>query len=361
MAFKISKYFLGETTPYGFKTDFGGTILAGGYYTYILKGGPGTGKSGLMKRIALKFSDTQDLELYYCSSDPSSLDAVVLTGSKVIIVDGTSPHIFETSYPGISQSIINLGEYWDSESLRELSYEIRAATDENALWHARCNRYVTALSSINSDIYSVGSEALNLEKLQGFAERTAKKLLPKRQGDSGKCSFKKLSALTLAGYCTQPLENCQKIYALNDPFFAGSDLFLQKISERAISLGLEVIVSVCSLFRESVFEQVLLPQIGIAFCTSNFINRYADDSAEKINFPRFYNKERLDVKKQRLAFSKKASAELQSEAAACLKKAKDVHDILESCYVRAMDFGAVTAVADRLTQEISSRAFHPQE
>lgn len=360
MACKISKYFLGETTPYGFRTDFGKTISAEGYYTYILKGGPGTGKSGLMKRIALKFSDTDDIELYYCSSDPDSLDAVVLKNHRAIVVDGTAPHMFDAAYPGISQTILNLGECWDCEVLRDSAREIRLAADENALWHARCNRYVTALAAINSDIYSIGKDAVNLEKLEGFLERTAKKLLPKKFGDTQEFSFKKLSALTLGGYRSQPLDNFTQVYVLGDPFFAVSDLLLQRIAERAASLGLEVTVSVCSLFKESVFEQVLLPKLGIAFCTSNFSNHYTDNDAAKINCLRFYNLKGISAKKQRLAFSKKASTELQSEAVACLNKAKDVHDILENYYIKAMDFGAVTAISDRITREISSRATHPQ-
>ena len=45
-------FFLGSSGPSGFKTDFGKIINKPEYYTYILKGGPGTGKSTLMKKIA---------------------------------------------------------------------------------------------------------------------------------------------------------------------------------------------------------------------------------------------------------------------------------------------------------------------
>ena len=45
-------FFLGSSGTSGFKTDFGKIINKPGYYTYILKGGPGTGKSTLMKKIA---------------------------------------------------------------------------------------------------------------------------------------------------------------------------------------------------------------------------------------------------------------------------------------------------------------------
>lgn len=87
----LAKYFLGESTPNGFSTPFAQQISAEGYFTCILKGGPGTGKSGLMRKIAEEFQKQEDIDVYYCASDPDSLDAVVLHQSKFIIVDGTSP------------------------------------------------------------------------------------------------------------------------------------------------------------------------------------------------------------------------------------------------------------------------------
>ena len=67
------------------------------------------GKSTLMKKIAGQFEDTEDVTVFYCSSDPDSLDAVVLHSSKVVIVDGTARHVFDPKYPGIGETIINLG------------------------------------------------------------------------------------------------------------------------------------------------------------------------------------------------------------------------------------------------------------
>ena len=61
-------YFLGGVTANGFRTHFSEQILRPDFYTYILKGGPGTGKSTLMKRIAAAFPD-EPVSLYYCSSD----------------------------------------------------------------------------------------------------------------------------------------------------------------------------------------------------------------------------------------------------------------------------------------------------
>ena len=45
------KFFLGGVTPSGFSTQLTELVCSRQYFTYILKGGAGTGKSSLMNRI----------------------------------------------------------------------------------------------------------------------------------------------------------------------------------------------------------------------------------------------------------------------------------------------------------------------
>ena len=55
------KYFLGAMTQNGFSTEFGKIMADKEYFTFILKGGAGTGKSSLMKKIAAEFEPTEDV------------------------------------------------------------------------------------------------------------------------------------------------------------------------------------------------------------------------------------------------------------------------------------------------------------
>lgn len=60
---------------------------------YIIKGGPGSGKSSFMRRIKKILSEQGiSCESILCSSDPDSLDGVVFHDLKVAFVDGTAPH-----------------------------------------------------------------------------------------------------------------------------------------------------------------------------------------------------------------------------------------------------------------------------
>ncbi|MGM9966467.1 MAG: hypothetical protein ACI383_03220, partial [Rummeliibacillus sp.] len=63
---------------------------------FILKGGPGNGKSIMMKNIAKVFNEQgYDIEYIHCSSNADSLDGVIISSAKIAIVDGTAPHILE--------------------------------------------------------------------------------------------------------------------------------------------------------------------------------------------------------------------------------------------------------------------------
>lgn len=354
MANKVAKYFLGESTPNGFKTYFTNEINTDGFYTYILKGGPGTGKSTLMKKIALEFSDKEDIEIYICSSDPHSFDAVLLKDSKIIVVDGTAPHVFDCKYPGVCQSIIDLGECWDAEILKENKEKIIAVINENAQWHLRCKKYISALASINSDIFSIGKMAVNSDKLKAFCGRFSKKYFPKTDKADGTVKYKKLSALTENGYQTHSFENYQNVFLMNDSYYAGTDEFLQIMCEIALSKGLDVIISENSLFNEPVFEHLLIPELSMAFIASNNITGIICEDAKVINFGRFYYKDIVGAKKQRIEFSKKAAGELMSEAASSLKNAKLLHDKIESYYIESVDFEKINKISDMLMQKIKS-------
>lgn len=62
---------------------------------YYIKGRAGTGKSVFMKKIAQACSDHGfDVEMYYCSFDPNSIDMVLVRELDFCIFDSTDPHEF---------------------------------------------------------------------------------------------------------------------------------------------------------------------------------------------------------------------------------------------------------------------------
>ncbi|MGN0620914.1 MAG: hypothetical protein ACI4I9_03510 [Porcipelethomonas sp.] len=351
----IQTYFLGGVSPSGFRTKFLQQIKKPGYYTYILKGGPGTGKSTLMKKAAEALSEHR-LSLYYCSSDTRSLDAVVDEDLKTIIVDGTSPHVFEAIYPGAAQEVINLGEYWDSKQLLSHADAIRYCTDENGKYHRRTRCFIEAAAAVNSDIYSISEDCINRKKLDNYTQRLLKKLIPhSKEKKNGKTEFRQLSAFTADGYMTMPVSGDFSVYFVKDDLLAGSDIFLRNLTDSFTAEGYSVRISEFNILHTPSFEHISVPELGLVFMTGSFFNRLDPGNSTVINFSRFYSKEKLSEKKQRISFDKKASLELASEASLSLRTALQIHDELEKHYISAIDFEKLSSMTEELIEKITAQ------
>lgn len=346
----MKTYFLGGSSPSGFSPAFEDIVADTDYHTYIIKGGPGTGKSSLMKRLLAEFENDEN-ELFLCSSDPDSADMIRLAEKKVNFIDGTSPHICDPEYPGAVQEIINMGDCWDSSLLISKKNELIAADGEYRQFHQRCRKCLAAAASVLADTRAISDNALNFAKLDGFIKRFAKKIFPTKSSGEGRLIFRRISAVTPKGYLTLMPEK-DRIILLRDEYYSGSEHFLREFAEIAVSRGLTAEVSICTVHSDEVYEHLRIPELSISFISSNPMNRVEVESAEFVNFSRFYDKKLIYSRKNRLKFNKNAVNELLGEAVVALKNAKDAHDRLESFYIEAVDFSKAESIFRRLCNEL---------
>ena len=142
---------------------------------YIIKGGPGTGKSHFMKTVARRarhygYSVTE----YACSSDPASLDGILMTRESspaIGILDGTAPHVCEPTLPGVKEEIINLGTFWDSRLLVGQSDLIRALTAGKAAAYQRAYAYLSACGDVNRAASSLMADCIRTDRMESLADR----------------------------------------------------------------------------------------------------------------------------------------------------------------------------------------------
>lgn len=129
-------YFAAANTSHGFVGWFEELISAGCTRRMIIKGGPGTGKSHMLYRMADTASAAgAAVEYYFCSSDPESLDgiaAIFPDGRVYGVQDGTAPHAAEASLPGARDELFDLGACWDSSRLRAARSRIEELGAEKA-------------------------------------------------------------------------------------------------------------------------------------------------------------------------------------------------------------------------------------
>ena len=90
---KTTHFFLGANSGRGFRNLFDQFCTPEDHYDLlVLKGGPGVGKSTMMKRIGQAMEERgEQVEYLYCSGDPKSLDGVHIPRIRVAVVDGTAP------------------------------------------------------------------------------------------------------------------------------------------------------------------------------------------------------------------------------------------------------------------------------
>ncbi|MBQ7338075.1 MAG: hypothetical protein IJW40_06435 [Clostridia bacterium] len=142
---------------------------------YIIKGGPGTGKSRLMwDMVAAGESAGFAAELYFCSSDPTSLDAVILThadGRSVIFLDGTAPHTMEACAPGVNEQLIDLGAFWSRDALLAHHDRIAALMEEKSARYTTAYRYLGAAGLCEKNIADAIAPALDRAALARLARR----------------------------------------------------------------------------------------------------------------------------------------------------------------------------------------------
>ena len=354
-----SSYFLGANTPSGFYSLFSELHCPEeGWRLYILKGGPGTGKSTFMKKIAA-VCDKKGLfcERIFCSSDPKSLDAVIIPSLKVSIADGTPPHTIEPVYPGVSEIIVDAGIFRDDKRLRENADEIISLTKENSLQHKKCVEFLLAAKSADNDTSSVVLPFLKIERLHKFSEKLADAKITSVSDGRGKLKKRFLSALTPEGVCVfrETFEKeCENRIVLADPFGCASSMILKILSMRALDNGLDCIMCYCPMSPEFRPEHLMIPSLSLGFYTSNRIHPEDFSSSGHIDCLRFIDSDGLSRHKNRIAFNNRSRDEMLTAAIGKLENAKRIHDRLERLYIDAMDFDALNSYSEKIISDIFS-------
>jgi len=103
---RLVKVFPGGNTAYGFHSFYDYIIEPDATRIFVIKGGPGVGKSTFMRKIGETLLEQGfDCEYHCCSSDNGSLDGLVIPAIRVALLDGTAPHVVDPKNPGAVDEI----------------------------------------------------------------------------------------------------------------------------------------------------------------------------------------------------------------------------------------------------------------
>lgn len=339
-----SASFLAANTPDGFVSFF--DELYNPYKStgaYIIKGGPGTGKSTFIRKIAEAFEKSGfDTERVYCSSDPDSLDALLVPDAGFSVCDGTAPHIMEPRFPGAVENIVNLGAFWDENRLRKNADEIRRLFIENSLYHRQSAGYLAAAGRIDMQNRRIASEYIRQEKTDSFSTRFIyRELSSERRNVPGDVKRRFLSAITPKGniFLSDTVKRlCPRVIGIDDREGVASSLITERVQQGAVKNGYSVISCRCPM-NPSEGEHLMIPEKGIALV--RLCGAAGETDCNRIIHTGRFMREEFCKNRAQLRFNSRIRDELIKEAVMRLKRAKEIHDKLEEIYIDAMDFNAL--------------------
>ena len=169
----MERYFLGSNTKVGFDGFYDVTTEGIGS-VYLIKGGAGTGKSSLIKKVLKRGEDCGlRCESWHCSGDPKSLDGVYIHDLDVAVIDATSPHAVEPKIPKIKDDIVNLLQYVVKDKLRGYKPVIeKLSNNKKECYKCGYEHLNIAFCHLSQNIRSVSSSMnspLIVAKARGFA------------------------------------------------------------------------------------------------------------------------------------------------------------------------------------------------
>ncbi len=346
-------FFLGANSPDGFYSLYSKSLSEKEYDVYLIKGGPGTGKSSLMKKVIKSVSD-DTVERVHCSSDPDSLDGVIFHNKQAIILDATLPHALEPRYPGAVEGSVNVNECWDSEALKARRAEIVTTADENSKLHARARRFLKAFYTLCGDNSSLAQDGVNRQKLSLFCARFCDKIIPKQKG-KGKRFERLLGAVTPKGvvfYQNTVDALSEQVYVIKDEFSLCSDQILRYVEKVALERGFDVYSCYCPMSSGQKLEHLIIPALKLGLVTQNRYHGYSGKAHRVISYTRFCDMAKIKERKGKISWNRRCANELLAQAVKTLSLAKQNHDVLESLYTPSVDFEKVSLLCDKVIAQI---------
>ena len=340
-----NKFFASSNTEKGFVSYYE-EIYGALDMVYVIKGGPGTGKSRLIRVIADSAEEKGlSLEYFYCSSDPLSLDGIIITELKTAVIDGTAPHTYDPKIPGVKDKIINLGENWDERLLRKNAEEIFSITKEKTVLYNNVYNYLAAAGRIEEEIRMCNRRAVLFDKMQSAVDRLSRGW---KNGKGFKKTLRPVEGISHAGHIVYGTYHnySENKYVIRDRYGVGS-IFTEMLMKTGEKKGLLTLYSPGCLDNSGI-TAICFPEISSSFVID------IDDSADKriINMDRFVDLDTIRKNKQKNRFAVRCLSSLYEGVQKNFDEIYELHSRLEKHYVSAMDFSKNDSLAKMLKKEI---------
>ena len=333
-------YFLGANTASGFRSLYGGFCRGEGDYLRIVKGGPGTGKSGFMRAIGRAcVLRGYDVEYVRCSGDPGSLDGVYVPALRLGYVDGTAPHAAEPGVFGADSDYVNLGRFCRTPFSPADAARAALLTEEYREKYTRAYALLAAGAQLERALTPPPPDEKAAERARRTLCALVERLTP--PGDGGGVLLRRFGgAVSCEGLLRDEsgFELCKLIYCCEDGCGLASGA-LAAARDEALARGQRVVEYLSALDGETT-EAVLLPRLSAAFVRS----APSGAGVRRVALDRLCGSlEEIKERRRALRAARRESARCAEAACGVLSEAKALHDALEAVCRPYMDFPSLDA------------------
>ena len=354
---KGNRFFLGGNTPKGFYSFFSEVMpLKDANRIFCLKGGPGTGKSSLMKELGKEYEDKgYNVEYFHCSSDSDSLDCVLLKDLNIAILDGTAPHTTDPKVPGAIDEIVNLGQHWNEEGIKKYKTDILSVQNSITNNFNRAYKYFNAASIIHEDWSSLNREALNLNKFNFLMEELKDKLYKSTVSSMGSCRNLFITAFTPTGIVTfldNLVDRCDTTYVLNGPPGTGKHEILSYLRDEGLKRGFHIDVFHSPIVPEKI-EHIYIQELNTSVISSNELNQQLYHG-HQVYMENYLNYDTINCLNEKIIDAKNCFYTLLNKGLSILTEAKKAHDDIEKYYIPNMNFDEIKDVKKYIVDKITS-------
>lgn len=322
---------------------------------FAVLGGPGTGKSYFLRAVAKAGERAgRTVEYIYCSSDPLSLDGVIVTGGGecLALLDATPPHSYEATRPGLREEVVDLGGFWDRLCIVHHREEIEQYNRQKSDAYRRAYRYLCGVGELLSVREELVSPFVRTEAVAKCAERLMREI-PQGRGYAERITLMRSigmqGCVTLGGMAEQAL-HCVRIHDCRGiaRYLMRELAALARLRQQPIRISYDPI-------DPRVIDAILFCDVGLIFAVMPQEELSSFDRA--LEMRRFLDVGGLHTQREALNHCERSRRMLSEGVQAAFADVKTAHFALESIYSSAMDF----CEKERFTKKFCEELFDLQK
>ena len=338
-----NKYFAAANGYLGFRSYFA-EIFDSRYFDriFVMKGGPGTGKSTFIKKAANAFFDSGCyVEAIYCSSDKNSLDGAIIEngGKRVALIDATSPHERDAIFPGAIDTIINLGDGFDEAELEKQRLKILELNKNKHNYYRSAYSYLSIIGNIDRKLRADFENLSDCRKISDKSKELARASL------TPSCSDKRTrltSSFSKDGYSSFDtlIDLASNVLAVKGDGLS-EYIFMRALKDEADLIGSAYTVAP-SPFSHDIIEELYFPEADLTVSTNATSALFVDTTPVASLIKNVETEELIKIKEKLLSFAKLDFA-----------LASMNHFELEKIYTSAMNFEKISDLYIKTANKIS--------